>query len=68
MRGAAMLRALPTPRGRENEVSSGRVALRFVGCAYGCGFCALWISVLIGGWMFSKLPIVSNGKPWWILF
>ncbi len=55
-------------QGRVDGESRWRVALRFVGWAYGCGFCALWVSVLIGGWVLSKLPIVSDGKPWWVLF
>ena len=55
-------------RGRENGQSAIRVAMRFIGWGYGCAFCALWISVLVAEWVLSKLPIVSDGKPWWVFF
>lgn len=55
-------------RGRENGLSAAGVAMRFIGYGYGCAFFALWISVLLAEWVLSKLPIVSDGRPWWILF
>ena len=55
-------------RGRDRGLSKWRIALRFLGWSYGCGFCAVWISVFIGEWVLSKLPLVSETKPWWVLF
>jgi hypothetical protein len=53
---------------RSEGKSAVSTALSFIGWGYGCAFVALWASVLAGEWVFSKLPIVSDGKPWWILF
>jgi hypothetical protein len=55
-------------RGRSEGASAVRVSLRFMGWGYGCAFIALWISVLAGEWVFSKLPIISERQPWWIPF
>lgn len=48
--------------------SAKQALTRFIGWGYGCAFLGVWISVLVAEWVLSKLPIVSDGKPWWILF
>ena len=54
--------------GREKGQSALRVALLFIGYGYGIAFFAVWTSVLLAQWALSKLPIVSDGRPWWVFF
>jgi hypothetical protein len=54
--------------GRARGMSGIRVAMGFVTWGYGYSFVALWIAVLAGEWVVSKLPLASESKPWWIFF